>query len=737
MELSVLLFPLLSCVSVGLFGRFIGGKAAGKLATTFIGITFGCAVSIFYKTAVLGTVVHIKAFRWLSVGSLELSWGFLFDPVTSTMLVVVTSISFLVHLYSTSYMEYDPHLVRFMSYLSLFTFFMLCLVTGDNFGQLFLGWEGVGLSSYLLINFWFTRVQANKAAIKAIIVNRFGDFGVMMGLLALLFVFNSWNFGVIFSLIEYFNEFYIRLFCWEFHALSVCSFFLFLGCVGKSAQLGLHTWLPDAMEGPTPVSALIHAATMVTAGVFLLIRTSPLLEYSVSVLVVVTVIGSLTAFFAGTIGIFQNDLKRVIAYSTCSQLGYMVFACGLSNYSVAMFHLMNHAFFKALLFLSAGSVIHALMDEQDMRRMGGLVRLLPLTFVSFVIGSLALMGFPYTTGFYSKDVILELAYSHYYFEGLLAYWLGVLGACCTAFYSIRLIWLTFLAETNSHRVVIEKAHDSPVAMSFPLIVLGLGSVFVGYIFKDMYIGVGSSFWGNALGSYNSLNDVLLLEAEFLPFYIKMLPVALSLVSAIVAYWLYSLVPGLFYLRGSGTFKSYLRGIYQFFNQKWYFDAAYYYWVIMPVLSFGYNITFKLLDRGAIEVIGPTGLVRLFSRLSERVRKLESGFVFNYIAIMVGGIVSLLFLTQFAKTSEFVSLLWILLMFACIDLMQFRTLVFRFDQIISVDFCRKPMAMVLGLPWILRPHIKLSEEFKVQVAPVLKFITSARSAFFKLLGKKIN
>ncbi len=646
MYLSVLTLPLISCIIVGFLGRFIGTKGSTFIAVFLSGTLFLFSSFLFYEVGICGDTVVIDCFNWFSIGSLYVNWGFLFDTVTAVMLIVITSISFLVHLYSSSYMDGDPHLTRFMCYLSLFTFFMICMVISSNYAQLFLGWEGVGLSSYLLINFWFTRVQANKAAIKAIIVNRFGDFGVMFSLVSILYVFNTLNFNSIFLVLEFVAEYYITIYIWQIHALTLISFFLFLGCVGKSAQLGLHTWLPDAMEGPTPVSALIHAATMVTAGVFLLIRSSHILEYSSTLLIIITIVGALTAFFAGTIGIFQNDLKRVIAYSTCSQLGYMVFSCGLSNYSVAMFHLMNHAFFKALLFLSAGAVIHAVADEQDMRRMGGLIKLLPLSFSAFLIGSLALMGFPYTTGFYSKDVILELGYSNYYFEGLFAYWLGLFGAGCTAFYSMRLLYLTFIGETNSYKRVIEGVHDAPIRMALPLIILSMGSIFVGYVFKDLFIGLGTDFWGNNIGYVNNLGDVLLLEAEFLPAYIKLLPVLFSFFVSLVCFYLYSEYHHIFYLGTDSQFAKAGRFIYSFFNKKWFFDAVYNFYIVRVILTFGYNTTFKLLDRGIIELIGPTGLVRTFDNLSMRVRNLQTGYIFNYIFFMIVSVIVYLYFLNF-------------------------------------------------------------------------------------------
>ena len=393
------------------------------------------------------------------------------------MLIVITGVSALVHIYSTGYMAGDPHIPRFMSYLSLFTFLMIVLVTSDNYVQLFIGWEGVGLCSYLLINFWLTRIKANKAAMKAMLINRVGDIGLVLAMLMLFKEFGGLDFSTIYSLLAspVVNKENITIIC----------IILFLGAVGKSAQLGLHTWLPDAMEGPTPVSALIHAATMVTAGVFLIIRSGPLFECSPLALTIVTFLGALTAFFAATIGVVQNDLKRVVAYSTCSQLGYMVMICGLSNYSTSLFHLMNHAFFKALLFLSAGSVIHAVSDEQDMRKMGGLIKIIPFTYTMILIGSLSLMGFPYLTGFYSKDLILELTYDRYYIA--FAYWLGSFSALLTTFYSIRLIYLTFITNTNSKKEVFMGAHEPSLNITIPLVLLAFGSIGVGYWAKEIIL----------------------------------------------------------------------------------------------------------------------------------------------------------------------------------------------------------------------------------------------------------
>jgi NADH-ubiquinone oxidoreductase chain 5 len=506
---------------------------------------------------------------------------------------------------------------------------MLMLVTSDNFLQLFFGWEGVGLCSYLLINFWFTRLQANKSAIKAMIVNRVGDFGLAIAIFSIFLVFKTIDFCTVFSLVPYFGNDNIFFLGYSFSSINLIAFLLFVGAVGKSAQLILHTWLPDAMEGPTPVSALIHAATMVTAGVFLIIRCSPIYEYSSDVLFFVTVVGAITAFFSASVGVFQNDLKKIIAYSTCSQLGYMVFACGLSNYSVSIFHVFNHAYFKALLFLSAGSVIHALSDEQDMRRMGGLVQLLPFTYSMMLVGSLALMGFPFLTGFYSKDVILEIAYSKYSFLGTFSHWLGCFSASITAFYSFKLIYMTFLANPNGFKKSVEGVHDAPFPMAFPLVLLSFSSIFIGYLTKDMFIGLGSPFWNNAI--FVLPQNLNIIDAEFIPVYVKWVPFFASIFGSFSSVFLYH-----FFSRS--LFKLYissniLSSVYVFFNKKWFFDRLQNELLVSSLLKIGYDITYKLIDKGLIEVFGPSGLAKSGLNLSKQVSFLQSGKINQYTFLM--------------------------------------------------------------------------------------------------------
>jgi len=577
-----------------------------------------------------GNQLHVDRAPWMESELRSVRWGLRLDSLTVVMLVVVTLVSTLVHRYSIEYMSADPHRPRFMSYLSRFTFFMLVLVTADNRVQMFVGWEGVGLCSYLLINFWYTRLQANKAAIKAMLVNRVGDFGLALGIRAVYQEFHAVDYATVFALAPSAVGSTIDWRGVSRDSLTVIGLLLFVGAVGKSAQLGLHTWLPDAMEGPTPVSALIHAATMVTAGVFLRARCSPLLEYAPTVLAVITVVGAMTAFFAGTVGLVQNDLKRVIAYSTCSQLGYMVFACGRSAYSVGIFHLANHALFKALLFLSAGSVIHAMADEQDMRRMGGLVRVLPLTYAMVFIGSAALMGFPFLTGFYSKDVILEVAYGSYTIPGHVAHWLGTMAAFCTAWYSMRLLYLTFLAEPAGYRSVVEGAHDAPRRMAIPLLRLSLGSIVWGWLTKDMRIGLGTSFWSSAL--FTHPDHGVQLEAEFIPHFIKRVPVIFSLAGAFGARWAYDRASSSLYDR-----KAQFRGVYVFRNRKWFFDKVYNEWVAQSIRHHAYHTTYKRVDRGLIERLGPHGISQALSRRSAGVGGFHTGDVSRYLGLTLRGV----------------------------------------------------------------------------------------------------
>jgi len=641
MYLNLVFLPLIGSIIAGLFGRKLGPKGSSIVTVMLLFLTFLLSLFVFYEVGVIGSPVYIKLTTWINSETLNVDWGFMFDTLTVTMCCVVTFVSTLVHLYSTEYMSHDPHLPRFMSYLSLFTFFMLILVTADNYIQMFVGWEGVGLCSYLLINFWFTRIQANKAAIKAMVLNRIGDFALVLGILIIFVRYKAVDYATVFALTPLFrhdNFIFLNL---NFNLIDIIGFLLFVGAVGKSAQLGLHTWLPDAMEGPTPVSALIHAATMVTAGVFLIARSSPLFEYTPFMLKIITILGACTAFFAATVGLMQNDLKRVIAYSTCSQLGYMVFACGLSNYSVGVFHLVNHAFFKALLFLGAGSVIHAVADEQDMRKMGGLKHLVPFTYSMMVIGSLALIGFPFLTGFYSKDIILEVAYGKYTTEGHFSYLLGSVGAFLTAFYSTRLIYLTFLSKPNGYKKVICAAYDSSYQICIALAILSIPSMFIGFYTKDMIIGLGTDFWGNAL--FVLPENMNMIDAEFIPHIYKLLPVILSLAGVFCSF--------IFYVYGSTLlfkfkFSFFGKKIYNFLNKKWFFDKVYNELIAQSLFTVGYNVSYKIIDRGIIEMFGPMGLANVISSKAFFITKLQTNYLYHSTLLVLVGCTLLLGVRQF-------------------------------------------------------------------------------------------
>ena len=634
MYLLIVFLPLIASLQAGLIGRFLGSRGAAVVTTSCVVTSAVLSMGAFYEVALSGSVCSVQLSNWFSSEMFDATWGFYFDTLTVVMLVVITSVSSLVHLYSVSYMSHDPHIPRFMSYLSIFTFFMVMLVTADNFLQIFFGWEGVGLASYLLINFWFTRLQASKASIKAMLMNRIGDIGLALGIMALFSQCQTVSFAPAFACAPFLsNSKY--LFCnIELDGLTVVCVLLFIGCVGKSAQLGLHTWLPDAMEGPTPVSALIHAATMVTAGVFMIARCSPLFEYAPVALAIVAILGGMTCFFAATTGLVQNDIKRVIAYSTCSQLGYMVFACGVSQYSVGVFHLANHAFFKALLFLSAGSVIHALSNEQDMRRMGGVAQLLPFTYSMMLIGTLSLVGFPFLTGFYSKDAILEVAYATYTLSGNIAYWLGSVSVAMTAYYSFRLLFLTFLVPTGAFRTTVERAHDAPPLMAFTLILLALGSIFLGYIGKDMMIGAGTDFWGNSL--FVLPKNFTLLESEYIPQMQKLFPLFATFIGIFLAYF-FNYQEG--FVQKGYQFKTGFIGrkLYTMLNKRWFFDKVYNDFVGEKALDFGYATSWKRLDKGCFEVIGPYGVAQIFPLWSRHISRLQSGVIYHYAVVMLLGL----------------------------------------------------------------------------------------------------
>ena len=667
MYLNVVFLSLLSSCLAGLFGKHLGSKGSSKIAISLIAFSFFLSMVLFYEVALAGCTVFVKLDEWISSEILSVDWGFLFDSLAVSMCVVVTFISLLVHFYSTEYMSHDPHLPRFISYLSLFTFFMLILVTADNFIQMFVGWEGVGLCSYLLINFWFTRVQANKAAIKAMIMNRIGDFSLLIGILLIFVNYKSVDYSTVACLTPLLKTSVVSFMSFDVHLLTAVGAFFFLGAVGKSAQIGLHTWLPDAMEGPTPVSALIHAATMVTAGVFLITRSSFIYEYLHNLPPIISAMGVLTSFLASTAGLLQNDLKRVIAYSTCSQLGYMVFACGLSNYSTGFFHLTNHAFFKALLFLSAGSVIHAINDEQDVRKMGGLRNLLPMTYSMILVGSLALTGFPFLAGFYSKDLILESSFGNYSALGLVSYAIGSGGAFLTAFYSARLIYLAFLAKPAGQRKIISYACDSGAQISITLLCLALPSLFVGYYTKDMLVGAGSAFFGPAI--FTGFGNSNTFDAEFLPNFYKIIPVSFSLLGWLSALFLYyNRTHMLFQLKRSRVGAK----VYTFLNRKWFFDKIYNEAFGQFFFKWGYSVSYKFIDRGIFEILGPTGLSSAASSISQAISSFQSGLIYHVNLSILAGVTCVLsakvvfnkfgFADQFGWESSFLFLVLLLAFF---------------------------------------------------------------------------
>jgi NADH-quinone oxidoreductase subunit L len=631
--------PLVAAAIVGLFGRRALGDRASQLITCgFVLLSAAVAIWLFITVA-LGHQPHtIHLFHWFGSGTLQVDWALRLDTLSVVMISVVTVVSSMVHVYSVGYMAHDRDIPRFMAYLSLFTFMMLALVSADNFVQMFFGWEGVGLMSYLLIGFWYDKPAPNKAAIKAFVVNRIGDFGFSLGIMAVYFIFDSVQFDPVFAAAASKVGMHFTFLGTQADMLATCCLLLFVGAMGKSAQLGLHTWLPDAMEGPTPVSALIHAATMVTAGVFMLARCSPLFEQSPQALEVVTIVGALTAFVAATIGLTQFDIKRVIAYSTMSQLGYMFFAIGVSAYSAAIFHLMTHAFFKALLFLGAGSVIHAMGGEQDMRKMGGLAKVIWKTNTLMWIGSLALagIGIPATiigfAGFDSKDMILEAAFQGGD-VGKFAYALGVMAAFFTAFYSWRLILMTFYGAPRADHHTMEHAHESPPVMLLPLVVLAAGAVFAGMAGYNWFVGEGrSEFWGAAIFVAQGHDSIE--AAHHGAEWIGALPLVAGLSGMGLAYVFYVFRP-----TWPAAWATGFSGLYQLVFHKYYFDEIYDFLFVNPSFGLG-RIFWKRGDVGTIDAFGPDGIASVTRSASAGFSRLQSGYLFHYALAMLVGVLIL-------------------------------------------------------------------------------------------------
>jgi NADH-quinone oxidoreductase subunit L len=642
LDILAIFSPLIGATIVGFFGRTLGDKISQLITCVLMFAAIAASILIFNDVALHGAVMHRMLLPWVSSGEFTANWALHIDTLTAVMLVVVNGVSSMVHVYSVGYMSHDKSIPRFMAYLSLFTFCMLMLVASDNLVQMFFGWEGVGVCSYLLINFWFEKPSANAASIKAFLVNRVGDFGFALGIFGCFMIFGSVQFADMFPKAASLANAQFIFLGHTVPALTTVCLLLFMGAMGKSAQLGLHTWLPDAMEGPTPVSALIHAATMVTAGVFMVARLSPVFEYAPDALHVVTVVGAVTCFVAGTIGLTQFDIKRVIAYSTMSQLGYMFFALGVSAYSAGVFHLMTHAFFKALLFLCAGSVIHALSGEQDMRKMGGLWKKIPVTYVLMWIGSLALAGIGIDgvfgmAGFYSKDLILEAAIAKGGITGTLAYILGTITAALTAFYSWRLLILTFHGKSRADHHVMDHAHESPPVMLLPLVPLALGAIFAGWYAWDWFAGEERAvFWKQALFVLPNHDSVA--EAHHIAEWLKLLPLGVAVGGIVMAYVFYMFKPA-----WPGRVAAALGGLYRLVFHKYYFDEMYDALFVRPASHLG-ALLWRRGDDGVIDRFGPDGFAALAVRVGKRIGTWQTGYVYHYAFAMVIGVA--MFVTWF-------------------------------------------------------------------------------------------
>ena len=637
---AIVFFPLIGAAIAGLFGRVIGDRAAEYVTTGLLILSAILSCISLINVGLAGDTQKVMVLDWIRSGGLDIDWVLRIDTLTAVMLVVVTGVSSLVHVYSIGYMSHDPHRARFFAYLSLFTFMMLMLVTADNFLQLFFGWEGVGLASYLLIGFWFKKASANAAAIKAFVVNRVGDFGLILGMAAIYFSVGSLQFDAVFASAEALVAGQFDFLGMTVPMLTTICLLLFMGAMGKSAQFLLHTWLPDAMEGPTPVSALIHAATMVTAGVFLVARCSPLFELSPTALNVVIVVGALTAFFAATVGLVQNDIKRVIAYSTCSQLGYMFVGLGIGAYQAAMFHLFTHAFFKALLFLGAGSVIHAMGDEQDMRKMGGLRQLIPATFLMMFIGTIALTGFPLTAGYYSKDAIIEGAFAASAAPHMFAFVLLVVAAFFTSFYSWRLMFMTFFGTARCSNETLSHVHESPPVMLIPLVILSFGALFAGAVFAGLFVGgEQTGFWAGSI--FTAADNQILVELKQVPGWVVLSPLIMMISGFVLAWVMYIYRPA-----WPGEIAEQHDLVYKFLLNKWYFDEIYDFIFVRPAKWLA-RLFWKGGDGYVIDGFGPDGIAANVLRVTRRMVALQTGYVYHYAFVMllgVAGFVSWLMLT---------------------------------------------------------------------------------------------
>jgi NADH-ubiquinone oxidoreductase chain 5 len=642
MYLTILILPLLGSIISGFFGRKIGVKGAQLITCISIVITTVLSIIIFIEVSLNHIPVYIKLFRWLDSESLFILWSFNFDSLTTSMLIPVLIVSSLVHIYSISYMSQDPHNQRFFSYLSLFTFMMVILVTSNNYLVMFVGWEGVGVCSYLLVSFWFTRIAANQSSISAFLTNRVGDCLFTVGMFIIIWSTGNLDYSTIFSLSPYINENIILL-------IGIC---LLIGAMAKSSQIGLHVWLPMAMEGPTPVSALIHAATMVTAGVYLLIRTSPLIEYSNTILIICLWLGAITTMSSSLIGFFQQDIKKIIAYSTMSQLGMMVIAIGLSSYNVALFHLINHAFYKALLFLGAGSIIHAVYDNQDLRKYGGLKLYLPLSYTVILIASLSLIALPFMSGFYSKDFILESAFGQFFFSSIVVYFIAIIGASFTTMYSIKILYLAFISNPNGLLIDYKNTHEGDIFMSLPLIILAIFSIFFGYVTKDLFIGLGTDLFLDNSIFIHPIHEIV-IETEFAtPIIFKILPLLIT-ISLFIIYITYNEYKNKISIKKINNISfinkiiyniNYIwyKNIYTYFNQRLFIELFYNKFISGMILNLGSQTT-KILDKGSIELIGPYGLEKGLMSISNKLFKLDSGIITSYGLYILSGLVIYLFI----------------------------------------------------------------------------------------------
>jgi NADH-ubiquinone oxidoreductase chain 5 len=627
------MMPLLGSIISGFFGRKVGVKGSHFITCGLIILTTLLNIVAYIESGIYNISVSLYLFKWLDTESINVNWGFNFDSLTVSMLIPVLIVSSLVHIYSIGYMSHDPHNQRFFSYLSLFTFMMIILVTANNYLLMFVGWEGVGICSYLLVSFWFTRIAANQSSISAILTNRVGDCLLTIGMFTIIWTLGNLDYATVFSLSPLINE----------NVITIIGICILIGAMAKSSQIGLHIWLPMAMEGPTPVSALIHAATMVTAGVYILIRSSPLIEYSSTVLLLCLWVGAITSVFSSLIGLFQQDIKKVIAYSTMSQLGLMVVAVGLSSYHIALFHLVNHAFYKALLFLGAGSVIHAISDNQDFRKYGGLKQFLPLSYSIMLIASLSLMAFPYMTGFFSKDFILESSFGGFNVSSVTVYYISITGAMFTTLYSIKTLYLTFITNPNGSLIDHKNVHEGNVYMSLPLVILAIFSIYFGFITKDMFIGLGSDLFRDNSIFIHPINEIMINTEFAVPIAFKLLPLILTIFLTTISL----IISGLtFKVLISFKFSRIGYNVFSFFNLRSLVELIYNKYITENILILGGHTT-KIVDKGSVEHIGPYGLQILLTTFSKNLSSLENGIVTDYALYILVGSISYIFVSYFS------------------------------------------------------------------------------------------